>query len=210
MHAPGILAQDGAVSAPAQSQGTSFCLHPRAKLSISSSISTPNCVAPQFGYRDTILLFTSFFQVVRLKVRMAIMPMVKDKSPRQSGRVLRGASSRGAVRSAILLSLVSIFLMAYWLLPISNTTIVQSGKSGAASSTASDMWYPPGNTKINNLTEALTGTGTKGFIYDSSHTPDELYGTYNWCNMPHVRAKEYPRASSDFELQYVEVVSSLP
>ncbi len=50
--------------------------------------------------------------------------------------------------------------------------------------------YPPSSTNVNNLTFALHGTGRPG-IFDSSTTPDKEYGTYNWCNMPHVRAREY-------------------
>ena len=50
-------------------------------------------------------------------------------------------------------------------------------------------------------------TGKYGYIYDSSKTPDDKYGVYNWCNMPHVRKTEYVKASDEFELQYVEVVS---
>lgn len=50
--------------------------------------------------------------------------------------------------------------------------------------------YPPSSTNINNLTFALHGTGPPG-IFDSSTTPDKEYGIYNWCNMPHVRTREY-------------------
>jgi len=70
-------------------------------------------------------------------------------------------------------------------------------------------WYPPANTSINNLDTALYGTGVYGFIFNTSHTPDEKYGTYNWCNMPHVRRKEYVRPSAEYRLKYVEVVSSV-
>jgi 2-phosphoxylose phosphatase len=50
--------------------------------------------------------------------------------------------------------------------------------------------YPPSSTNINNLGFVLNGTGAPG-IYNTSTTPDQIYGTYNWCNMPHVRTKEY-------------------
>jgi acid phosphatase len=56
--------------------------------------------------------------------------------------------------------------------------------------TATVVHYPPETSSINNLTFALNGTGAPG-IYDSSTTPDKIYGTYNWCNMPHVREREY-------------------
>jgi acid phosphatase len=68
-------------------------------------------------------------------------------------------------------------------------------------------WYAPTGSKVNNLTEALHGTGTYGFIFNSSHTPDDQYGVYNWCNMPHVRKQEYIKPGDEFKLQYVEVVS---
>ena len=31
-------------------------------------------------------------------------------------------------------------------------------------------------------------------------------GTYNWCNMPHVRRGEYPKVDSSYTLEYVEVI----
>lgn len=68
-------------------------------------------------------------------------------------------------------------------------------------------WYPPSKRNVNNLTQVLEGEGVYDFIYDTSDTPDELYGTYNWCNMPHVRRKEYKPAKEGFELRYVELVS---
>lgn len=67
-------------------------------------------------------------------------------------------------------------------------------------------WHAPDSTIINNLDQALDGKGSYGFIYDTSNTPERDYGRYNWCNMPHVRKTEYPRASNEYELQYVEVV----
>ena len=76
----------------------------------------------------------------------------------------------------------------------------------AVAQTVDVDWYAPKKTEVNNLTQVLNGEGVYGFIYDTSETPDELYGTYNWCNMPHVRAKEYVKAKDGFELQYVELV----
>ena len=52
----------------------------------------------------------------------------------------------------------------------------------------------------------INGTGTGGFIFNSSFTPEGEYGEYNWCNMPHVRRREYVVAEEGFELMYVEVV----
>jgi hypothetical protein len=68
-------------------------------------------------------------------------------------------------------------------------------------------WHAPNATAINNLSQVIGGSGVYGFIYDSSTVADEKYGVYNWCNMPHVRATEYKKPSSEYKLQYVEVVS---
>lgn len=70
---------------------------------------------------------------------------------------------------------------------------------------SSPPYYSPNATLINNLTFVINGTGTNG-IYNSSHTPDNQYGIYNWCNMPHVRSREYPVPSSEYTLEYVEVM----
>lgn len=81
--------------------------------------------------------------------------------------------------------------------------------ANATSMAAVDLgWYAPSSTFINNLTNVVSGStsGVYGFIYNSSYTPDEQYGTYNWCNMPHVRAKEYVVPSDEYELVYVELV----
>jgi hypothetical protein len=50
--------------------------------------------------------------------------------------------------------------------------------------------YPPVSSNINNFTFALNGSGAPG-IFSSSTTPNAQYGEYNWCNMPHVRDREY-------------------
>ena len=78
----------------------------------------------------------------------------------------------------------------------------------ASMTTSAGTWFGPNATSINNLTQVIGGSGVYGFIYNSSRTPDSEYGTYNWCNMPHVRAKEYVKPADEFELQYVEVVSN--
>lgn len=71
----------------------------------------------------------------------------------------------------------------------------------------SSGWHPPNATNTNDLKFAVSGDGTNGFIYDSSSTPDGEYGIYNYCNMPHVRAREYviPDQKS-YKLEYVEVI----
>jgi len=69
-------------------------------------------------------------------------------------------------------------------------------------------WYAPNTTWINNLSSVINGTGIHGFIFNSSQLPPGTkYGTYSWCNMPHVRREEYPAADKQYELEYVEVVS---
>ncbi|KAL1883964.1 hypothetical protein Daus18300_000072 [Diaporthe australafricana] len=81
--------------------------------------------------------------------------------------------------------------------------------SAMANSTSVDLgWYAPSQTLINNLTNVVSDgtTGVYGFIYNSSHTPDAAYGTYNWCNMPHVRGSEYKVPSDEYELVYVELI----
>ncbi|CAK5279449.1 unnamed protein product [Mycena citricolor] len=75
----------------------------------------------------------------------------------------------------------------------------------ALNARAAVVHYPPIQSNINNLTFVLTGTGAPG-IYNSSTTPDALYGEYNWCNMPHVRPREYKTPSKDYSLKYVEVI----
>lgn len=67
-------------------------------------------------------------------------------------------------------------------------------------------WYPPNATSINNLTQVMAGSDIYGWIYNNSQVPVDEYGIYNWCNMPHVRKTEYKLPSSEYKLQYVEVV----
>ncbi|KIK54122.1 hypothetical protein GYMLUDRAFT_177836 [Collybiopsis luxurians FD-317 M1] len=74
-----------------------------------------------------------------------------------------------------------------------------------SSTAANVVHFPPKSTNLNNLTFVLNGTGAPG-IFDSSVTPDSEYGIYNWCNMPHVRQREYKTPSSQFRLKYIEVI----
>ncbi|KAL8865888.1 MAG: hypothetical protein Q9174_006634 [Haloplaca sp. 1 TL-2023] len=68
-------------------------------------------------------------------------------------------------------------------------------------------WHPPVSSNINSLHYAINGTGTYGLIYNSSTLPAGTpYGTYNWCNMPHIRLSEYPQVNSSYNLEYVEVI----
>lgn len=90
----------------------------------------------------------------------------------------------------------------------SSSSTTSTSRSQCLSSVDVDLnWYPPAQTMINNLSTVLDGSGVYGFIFNSSSTPPELsYSTYNWCNMPHVRAKEYQVPDEDYQLEYVELV----
>ncbi|XP_014552515.1 hypothetical protein COCVIDRAFT_110079 [Bipolaris victoriae FI3] len=87
-------------------------------------------------------------------------------------------------------------------------TLMLASIATSVSATEVDLgWYPPKKSWINNLDQILNGTGTNGFIFNSSQLPAGVeYGTYNWCNMPHVRKEEYVKADDEFELVYVEVI----
>ncbi|KAF2856953.1 histidine acid phosphatase-like protein [Plenodomus tracheiphilus IPT5] len=78
----------------------------------------------------------------------------------------------------------------------------------AGNSSAIDLnWHAPKKSWINDLGQVLNGTGTNGFVFSGSQLAEGVqYGTYNWCNMPHVRKQEYKKVSDDFELIYVEVI----
>ncbi|KAL2007213.1 hypothetical protein VTN00DRAFT_8651 [Thermoascus crustaceus] len=84
-----------------------------------------------------------------------------------------------------------------WTLPFVATTVAAA---------ASTNWYAPNATAINNLDKVMNSSGVYGFIFNSSKTPEHLYGQYNWCNMPHVRKSEYVRAPKEYELVYIEVI----
>lgn len=92
-----------------------------------------------------------------------------------------------------------------------NSKVVSNTSQCSTSSDAVDVtWHRPAQTEINSLESVINGSGIYGFIFDSSTTPDSVpYSTYNWCNMPRVRAQEYKVPDPDYQLQYVEVVSIL-
>lgn len=81
--------------------------------------------------------------------------------------------------------------------------------SGTSDSKPVDLsWHPPSKTNINDLSNVINGTGVHGFIFNSSITPATSgYGTYNWCNMPHIRSQEYVVPPKEYKLEYVELVS---
>ena len=111
-----------------------------------------------------------------------------------------------AISTVCLLVLAEIMISSYsaaYLVALAGTAAAQ-----CSSSTPSLSWYPPSSNDVNNLTMVVNGTGVYDFIFNSSVTPAGVpYGTYNWCNMPHVRAQEYPPAKSGYKLEYVELVS---
>ncbi|KAK1754356.1 counting factor 60 [Echria macrotheca] len=86
------------------------------------------------------------------------------------------------------------------------TTAVGQNLSSTANGTVDFGWYAPSQTQINNLTAVADGKGVYGFIYNTSDTLDDRYGTYNWCNMPHVRRREYVTVGEEYELIYVELI----
>lgn len=65
--------------------------------------------------------------------------------------------------------------------------------------------YPPTSSNLNNLTFVLNGSGAPG-IFNSSVTPEKVYGVYNWCNMPHVRTQEYKCVTSSSAETTAEIV----
>ena len=68
-------------------------------------------------------------------------------------------------------------------------------------------WHAPKSTSINDLGTLFNSTGVYGFIFNSSTVPAGTpYGTYNWCNMPHTRKREYKKAPMGYKLEYVELV----
>ncbi|KAF1982796.1 phosphoglycerate mutase-like protein [Aulographum hederae CBS 113979] len=79
--------------------------------------------------------------------------------------------------------------------------------ANAASNATHGVWHPPKASWITDLAQVVNGTGVHGFIFNSSINPKGVnYGTYNWCNMPHVRKDTYPEASGDLQLEYIEVI----
>lgn len=75
-----------------------------------------------------------------------------------------------------------------------------------ATAAVDNSWHPPETSAISDLDLNLDSDGVFGFIFNSSDTPDDKYGQYNYCNMPHVRRREYEKAPEGYELVYVEIV----
>lgn len=116
----------------------------------------------------------------------------------------------------VFLSLTSITLFRMWdsrhglfsLAVLTATTSHSVIAQGSCNGTSNvDLgWHAPNATDINNITAMLGNSGVYGFIFNATTPADVPYSTYNWCNMPHVRAEEYSAASSDYKLEYVEVI----
>lgn len=130
-----------------------------------------------------------------------------------SSRAIKLVISLGALLCGIFVAVE--ITMALWprarpLLASLPLAFFGSTTTATATAQAVDVsWHPPAQSEINrDFTRVLHDGGTYGFIYDTSKTPDDEYGTYNWCNMPHVRAREYVRPPEEYELRYVELVIS--
>lgn len=107
----------------------------------------------------------------------------------------------GATLSILLLADLAMFSSTY-LLPLLFFPLANSQQANVDLS-----WHAPNTTWINTLSSVINGTGIHGFIFNSSQLPPGTkYGTYSWCNMPHVRREEYPVADKQYELEYVEVI----
>lgn len=123
---------------------------------------------------------------------------------------IKKPSALTAILAALTLSIIGT--MAPWLYTAATVGLVALTRPTAAAASGKDgkgaaEWHAPSKGDVNDLGKALHSEGVYGFIFDSSHTPDEKYGTYNYCNMPHVRRNEYVKPDDEYELQYVELVS---
>jgi hypothetical protein len=73
-------------------------------------------------------------------------------------------------------------------LPLATAIAATSALAASVDMSAFGPHYPPQSGKYNSLAQVLNGTGAPGY-YNSSEVPDDEYGVYNWCNMPHVRGE---------------------
>lgn len=124
-----------------------------------------------------------------------------------------------------------VMFSVIYILPLFGLAIASS-EAQSTNGTATNVslsWHAPSASQINNLQNVLNGTGVYGFAFNGSQaaSSNTYYGGYNWyslwpgqvefvfkcltdqqrCNMPHVNTKTYPRATKEYELEYVEVVS---
>ncbi|KAM5349000.1 hypothetical protein ACJ41O_008823 [Fusarium nematophilum] len=111
---------------------------------------------------------------------------------------------RRLLLTVVIFAAVLFALIQYAMLPQSSLLAILPATVVAQ---AVDVkWFPPSDTQVNNLTTVLDGEGIYGFIFNTSKTPDDKYGVYNWCNMPHARKKEYIKPPKEYKLTYVEVI----
>lgn len=69
------------------------------------------------------------------------------------------------------------------------------------------QWHAPAKFWDTDLDQTINAKGTYGFIFNSSSLPPGVkYGSYDYCNMPHVRKQEYKVPSKEYTLEYVEVI----
>lgn len=119
------------------------------------------------------------------------------------------ALSRVAVVLCALSALWYIFTMYRFGLSAPVIAVSKSfwPSSMSTNSSVNLAWHAPSNSWVTNLNDVINKTGVYGFIFDSStNPPGTPYGTYNWCNMPHVRPQEYKKVDSEYQLEYVELV----
>lgn len=100
----------------------------------------------------------------------------------------------------------SAYAVLYPLLVAASSQPVLAQSHCTKSSEVDLGWYPPNSTEINDLASVLNGSGVYGFVFNATTPSGVPYSTYNWCNMPRVRAAEYVPASSEYKLEYVEVI----
>ena len=75
------------------------------------------------------------------------------------------------------------------------------------SSEVDSQWRKPAKFWDTDLRETIDATGTFDFTFNSSSLPKGVkYGSYDYCNMPHVRRQEYKIPLKEFRLEYVEVI----
>ncbi|KAK9432676.1 histidine phosphatase superfamily [Lipomyces doorenjongii] len=94
------------------------------------------------------------------------------------------------------------------MLPPSLPTILASIPLTAAAATSfgTIVHYSPTKSSIGELEAVFNATtGTNGGYYSASVVPDDVYGAYDYCNMPHARAREYV-IPGGYDLQYVELI----
>lgn len=117
--------------------------------------------------------------------------------------------------------LIQFFELATSFFIVSSLSIIQAANIDISVDLS---WHAPISSRINSLSSAINGTGTYGFVFNSSTLPEYIpygivmfflskilvapiyLGAYNWCNMPHLRRAEYPKVNSSYILGYVEVI----